>query len=76
MTKEVTTIITPRGTFKVEEYAMHTWEKEEEINKQGYYYWFSKLSITNDYSIEERVYIKQGKTPIKYKVLKSIQVIA
>lgn len=76
MSKEVTTIITPRGTFKVEEYATHTWEKEEEINKQGYYYWFSKLSITNDYSIEERVYIKQGKTPIKYKVLKSIQVNA
>ena len=30
------TIITPRGTFKVEEYATHTWEKEEELNKQGF----------------------------------------
>lgn len=23
------TIITPRGTFKVEEYATHTWEKKK-----------------------------------------------
>ena len=33
------TIITPRGTFKVEEYEAHSWEKEEEINKQGFHYW-------------------------------------
>ena len=70
------TIITPRGTFKVEEYATHTWEKEEELNKQGYHYWFSKLTITNEYSIDERIYIKQGKMPIKYKVLKSVEVSA
>ena len=70
------TIITPRGTFKVEEYEAHSWEKEEEINKQGFHYWFSKLTITNEYRIEERIYIKQGKTPIKYKVLKSTEVNA
>lgn len=69
-------IITPRGTFKVEEYATHTWEKEEEINKQGYHYWFSKFTITNEYRIEERIYIKQGKLPIKYKVLKMVEVNA
>lgn len=69
-------IITPRGAFEVEEIATHTWEKEEEINKQGYYYWFSKLTITNEYRIDERIYIKQGKMPIKYKVLKSVEVNA
>ena len=70
------TIITPRGTFKLEEYATHTWEKEEELKKQGYGYWFSKLTITNECRIEERIYIKQGKLPIKYKVLKSTEVNA
>ena len=70
------TIITPRGTFKLEEYATHTWEKEEELNKQGYGYWFSKLTLTDEYRVEERIYIKQGKTPIKYKVLKMVEVNA
>lgn len=70
------TIITPRGTFKVEEYATYTWDKEEEINKQGYYYWFSKLTISNEYITEEKIYINQGKMPIKYKVLKSVEVSA
>ena len=67
------TIITPRGTFKVEEYEAHTWEKEEELKKQGYGYWFSKLTITDEYRIEERIFIKQGKMPIKYKVLKRVE---
>ena len=70
------TIITPRGTFELEEYATHTWEKEEELNKQGYHYWFSKLTITNEYRIDERIYIRQVKMPIKYKVLKSVEVNA
>ena len=70
------TITTPRGTFKLEEYATHTWEKEEEINKQGFHYWFSKLTKTNDCIIDERIYIKQGKLPIQYKVLKMIEVNA
>ena len=67
------TIITPRGTFKVEEYEAHSWEKEEEINKQGFHYWFSKLTKTDDCIIDERIYIKQGKLPIQYKVLKMIE---
>lgn len=70
------TITTPRGTFKLEEYATHTWEKEEEINKQGFHYWFSKLTKTTDCIIDERIYIKQGKLPIQYKVLKMIEVNA
>ena len=70
------TIITPRGTFKVEEYEKFSNDKVVEINKQGYYYWFSKLTITNEYSIDERIYIRQGKMPIKYKVLKSVEVSA
>ena len=74
--KNKRTIITPRGTFEVEEYATHTWEKEEELNKQDYYYWFSKLTITNEYITEEKIYINQGKMPIKYKVLKSVEVNA
>ena len=68
------TIITPRGTFKVEEYEAHSWEKEEEINKQGFHYWFSKLTKTDNCIINERIYIKQGKLPIQYKVLKMILV--
>ena len=69
------TIITPRGTFKVEEYANHTWEKEEAIKKEGYGYWFSKLTITDTLRIEDRIFIKQGKMPIKYKVLKMVEEI-
>ena len=65
-------IITPRGTFEVEEYAAHTWQKEEQLNKEGFYYWFSK--IEKDYI--DKIYIKQGKLPIKYKVLKSVEVHA
>lgn len=68
-------IYTPRGTFKVEEYATHTWKKEEEINKEGFGYWFSKLTITDTFRIEERIYIKQGSMPIKYKVLKMVEEI-
>lgn len=66
-------IITPRGTFKLEEYTTHTWEKEESIKKEGFGYWFSKLTITDTLRIVERIYIKQGKTPIKYKVLKMVE---
>ena len=67
-------IVTPRGTFKLEEYADHTWQKEEEINSQGFHYWFSKFTTNRDCRIEERIYIKQGKTPIQYKVLKMIEI--
>ena len=67
------TIITPRGTFKVEEYTTHTWEKEEAIKKEGYGYWFSKILMVDGLRIEERIFIKQGKTPIKYKVLKMVE---
>ena len=70
------TIITPRGTFKLEEYETFSNDKEVEINKQGYNYWFSKITTTNEYIINERIYIKQGKMPIKYKVLKSTEVNA
>ena len=69
------TIVTPRGTFKVEEYVTHTWEKEEAIKKEGYGYWFSKLTITDTLRIEDRIFIKQGKMPIKYKVLKMVEEI-
>ena len=70
------TIITPRGSFKLEEYETFSNDKVVEINKQGYNYWFSKITTTNEYIINERIYIKQGKMPIKYKVLKSIEVNA
>lgn len=70
------TIITPRGTFKLEEYETFSNDKVVEINKQGYNYWFSKITTTNEYIINERIYIKQGKMPITYKVLKSIEVNA
>ena len=67
------TIITPRGTFKVEEYEKFSNDKVVEINKQGFHYWFSKLTKTDDCIIDERIYIKQGKLPIQYKVLKMIE---
>ena len=70
------TIITPRGTFKVEEYEKFSNDKVVEINKQGYNYWFSKITTTKEYIINEMIYIKQGKMPIKYKVLTSVEVIA
>lgn len=66
-------IYTPRGNFKVEEYAIHSWKKEEEIKKEGYGYWFSKLLMVDGLRIEERIFIKQGKLPIKYKVLKMVE---
>ena len=67
------TITTPRGTFKLEEYETFSNDKEVEINKQGFHYWFSKLTKTGDCIIDERIYIKQGKLPIQYKVLKMIE---
>ena len=61
-------IITPRGTFKVEELSRFSIEKVEELNKEGYGFWFSITKI----NYIDKVYIKQGKTPILYKVLREV----
>ena len=63
-------IITPRGTFRVEEFANYSHKKLDAITKEGYGYWFSNINLDQNYI--DLIYIKQGTVPATYKVLRQV----
>ncbi len=68
-------IITPRGTFEVEEILSYPNFIEiqtviENLHKEGYYYWFT--NYTNNNKLAQHIYIKQGQLNPQYKVLNEV----
>lgn len=67
------TIITKKGTFKVDEILEESNDNFVKLQEQGFGYWFSEIKGNVIY----KIYIKQGKTPIKYAcTIESIEVIS
>ena len=73
-------IITPRGTFEIEEVSScKNWMELQNLttryNKEGYYYWFSHYEKNADGTIQHNIYIKQGQKNPQYKIIRTLLIL-